>query len=82
MGQIYLWGEDVGDKRAKPNLKKSRWCFAKDCEYNCKKDCTENGVLNEACKQECQDNINGDTFCYIKSLSLKDLENLDESIFN
>ena len=82
LGQIYLWGEDVGDKRTKPNLKKSRWCFAKDCEFTCKADCTQDGVLNEACKQKCQDNIDGYTSCYIKSRSLKDLENLDESIFN
>lgn len=82
LGQIYLWGEYVGDKETRQNLKKARWCFAQICEFTCKEDCTKDGVLNETCKQKCQDNTDGYTSCYIKSLSLKDLENLDESIFN
>ena len=68
LAQIYLWGEEVGDKRVKQNNAKAKHYFTKDCENSCR---YEFGI--DKCAS---------VSCRIKKYSPKELENLDESIFN
>ena len=75
LGQIYLFGEVVGDERLKQNNAKAKHYFTKDCD-------------NSGDDYECGVNDDGDKVCYgsascrIKRMSSKEFENLDERIFN
>ena len=75
LAHIYLWGRSVGDKSIKRNLVKAKHYFTKDCD---------NGVDDYKCGVDGDDNVcsASNTSCFIKRLSVKELENLDESIFN
>lgn len=75
LAQIYLWGEYVSDKEVKRDLAKARHYFTKDCD---------SGVDDYKCGIDGDDNVcsASNPSCFIKRLSPKELENLDESIFN
>lgn len=75
LAQIYLFGEVVSDKRVKQNNAKAKHYFTKDCD---------SGVDDYKCGIDGDDNVcsASNPSCFIKRLSLKELENLDESIFN
>ncbi|MGX3045980.1 hypothetical protein [Helicobacter sp. T3_23-1056] len=68
LAQIYLWGGYVGGKDVRRDLAKAKHYFTKDCENSCR---YESGI--DKCAS---------VGCRIKQMSLKELENLDESIFN
>lgn len=68
LAQIYLWGGYVGGKYVRRDLAKAKHYFTKDCENSCR---YESGI--DKCAS---------VGCRIKQMSLKELENLDESIFN
>lgn len=71
----YLWGRYVGDDEVKRDLAKARHYFTKDCDK---------GVDDYECGIDGDDNVcsASNPSCFIKRLSPKELENLDESIFN
>ena len=75
LAQIYLWGEYVSDKEVRRNLAKAKHYFTKDCD---------SGVDDYECGIDGDDNVcsASNPSCFIKRLSPKELENLDESIFN
>ena len=75
LAQIYLWGEYVSDKEVRRNRAKARHYFTKDCD---------SGVDDYECGVDGDDNVcsASNPSCFIKRLSPKELENLDESIFN
>lgn len=75
LAQIYLFGEMVSDKRIKQNNAKAKHYFTKDCD---------SGVDDYECGIDGDDNVcsASNPSCFIKRLSPKELENLDESIFN
>ena len=75
LAQIYLFGEVVSDKRVKQNNAKAKHYFTKDCD---------SGVDDYKCGIDGDDNVcsASNPSCFIKRLSPKELENLDESIFN
>ena len=75
LAQIYLFGEVVSDKEVKQNNAKARHYFTKDCN---------SGVDDYKCGIDGDDNVcsASNPSCFIKRLSPKELENLDESIFN
>lgn len=75
LAQIYLWGEYVSDKEVRRNLAKAKHYFTKDCD---------SGVDDYECGIDGDDNVcsASSPSCFIKRLSPKELENLDESIFN
>ena len=75
LAQIYLWGEYVSDKEVRRDLAKARHYFTKDCD---------SGVDDYECGIDGDDNVcsASNPSCFIKRLSPKELENLDESIFN
>lgn len=75
LAQIYLWGEYVSDKEVRRDLAKARHYFTKDCD---------SGVDDYKCGIDGDDNVcsASNPSCFIKRLSPKELENLDESIFN
>lgn len=75
LAQIYLWGEYVSDKEVRRDLAKARHYFARDCD---------SGVDDYKCDIDGDDNVcsASNPSCFIKRLSPKELENLDESIFN
>lgn len=75
LAQIYLWGEYVSDKEVRRNLAKAKHYFTKDCD---------SGVDDYKCGIDGDDNVcsASNPSCFIKKLSPKELENLDESIFN
>ena len=75
LAQIYLWGEYVSDKEVRRNLAKAKHYFARDCD---------SGVDDYECGIDGDDNVcsASNPSCLIKRLSPKELENLDESIFN
>lgn len=71
----YLWGRYVGDDEVKRDLAKAKHYFTKDCD---------SGVDDYECGIDGDDNVcsASNPSCFIKRLSPKELENLDESIFN
>lgn len=75
LAQIYLWGEYVSDKEVRRNRAKAKHYFTKDCD---------SGVDDYECGVDGDDNVcsASNPSCFIKRLSPKELENLDESIFN
>lgn len=75
LAQIYLWGEYVSDKEVRRNLAKAKHYFTKDYD---------SGVDDYKCGIDGDDNVcsASNPSCFIKRLSPKELENLDESIFN
>ena len=75
LAQIYLWGGYVGKKEVRRNLAKAKHYFTKDCD---------SGVDDYECGIDGDDNVcsASNPSCFIKRLSPKELENLDESIFN
>lgn len=75
LAQIYLWGGYVGKKEVRRNLAKAKHYFTKDCN---------SGVDDYKCGIDGDDNVcsASNPSCFIKRLSPKELENLDESIFN
>lgn len=75
LAQIYLWGEYVSDKEVRRNRAKAKHYFARDCD---------SGVDDYECGIDGDDNVcsASNPSCLIKRLSPKELENLDESIFN
>lgn len=75
LAQIYLWGEYVSDKEVRRDLAKAKHYFTKDCD---------SGVDDYECGVDGDDNVcsASNPSCFIKRLSPKELENLDESIFN
>lgn len=75
LAQIYLWGDYVGNKEVRRNRAKAKHYFTKDCD---------SGVDDYECGIDGDDNVcsASNPSCFIKRLSPKELENLDESIFN
>ena len=75
LAQIYLFGEVVSNKEVKQNNAKAKHYFTKDCD---------SGVDDYECGIDGDDNVcsASNPSCFIKRLSPKELENLDESIFN
>lgn len=75
LAQIYIFGEVVSDKEVKQNNAKAKHYFTKDCD---------SGVDDYECGIDGDDNVcsASNPSCFIKRLSPKELENLDESIFN
>ena len=75
LAQIYLWGDYVGNKEVRRNRAKAKHYFTKDCD---------SGVDDYECGVDGDDNVcsASNPSCFIKRLSPKELENLDESIFN